>query len=53
MGVQSSVLDTVSVRCHVVFLNGWLVAKTGVEGEEKGGDVQGNSASAGVCELRD
>lgn len=39
--VQSSVLDTGSMRCHVVFPNGWPAAKAGVEGEKTEGDTHG------------
>lgn len=50
IGKMGRGLSTVSMRCHVVFLNGWLAAKTGEEGEKTEGDMHGEiSKCRHVC----
>lgn len=49
MEIQNSVLDTVSMRCHVVALNRQPAAKTGMEREEEDRDTHGEISKSGCA----
>lgn len=49
MKIQNSILDTVSVRCHVVTVDRQPAAKTGMEGEEMDGEMHDGNQQELVC----